>query len=384
MSLKVLMVSDVFFPRINGVSTSIQTFRRTLGRHGVETRIVAPSYAPGEDVDGIVRVAGRRVPRDPEDRLASWRAIRDAVHAEAGNADLIHIQTPFMAHYAGVRAARARRLPTLSTYHTLFEEYLRHYAPFVPANWLRAAARRLSRAQCNAVDAVVVPSSAMRQRLGEYGVSAPMHVLPTGIPLDQFRHGDRARFRSRHGIPAEQPVALYVGRVAFEKNLDFLLDAFALARQRRPDLLLLVTGEGPALPDLRRQAERLGLAASVRFLGYMDREGELPDCYAAADVFTFCSRTETQGLVLLEAMALGLPAVALAAMGTCDILGPGRGCLAPADDRQAFADALLQVIDHPELRQRLSAEARAYAGEWSDDAMAARLAGLYHQLKAAA
>lgn len=380
MSVKVVMVSDVFFPRINGVSTSMQTLRRTIGRYGVEVRLVVPSYGHDEPEQGVVRVPGRKVPRDPEDRLVQRRAMRSAVMTEAKRADLIHIQTPFMAHYASVRAARALGRPTLITYHTLFEEYLRHYAPFLPASWLRAWARDLSRSQCNAVDAVVVPSTAMRQRLIEYGVGTDLHVLPTGIPLRQFTRGDGARFRAKHGIPPNQPVALYVGRVAFEKNLDFLLDAFALAHHQRPDLLLLVTGEGPALPALRRQAEQLGLTDSVRFLGYLDRDGELPDCYAAANVFTFSSRTETQGLVLLEAMAQGLPVVALAAMGTHDILDPGRGCLVPDDDRQSFADALLRLIREPELARRLATEAVAFAGDWSDETMAARMAHLYRQV----
>jgi 1,2-diacylglycerol 3-alpha-glucosyltransferase len=379
MPLNVLMVSDVFFPRINGVSTSMQTFRHALLQHDIRVRIVAPDYGNHGAEDDIVRVAGRTVPRDPEDRLVSWRAIRDTVHTEAKRADLIHIQTPFMAHYAGVRAARAHALPVMATYHTLFEEYLRHYAPFIPANWLRAAARRLSRTQGNAVDALVVPSIAMHQRLTEYGVQSAMHVLPTGIPLQQFSKGDGAAFRARHGIAPDRPVALYVGRVAFEKNLDFLLDAFAIAQRQRPDLLLLVTGEGPALANLRRQTEQLGLTEAVRFMGYMDRQGELLDCYAAAQVFAFSSRTETQGLVLLEAMALGVPVVALAAMGTCDILNPGQGCLVPKDDRTDFAAALLRIINEPDLALRLAEQARRVSLLWSDTAMAERLAQLYHQ-----
>lgn len=383
MSMKVVMVSDVYFPRINGVSTSMQTFRSSLGRFGIEVRIVAPDYGDAADQGdaGIVRVPGRAVPRDPEDRLVKWRAMRGTLRTEARRADLVHIQTPFLAHYAGIKAARMHHRPTLTTYHTLFEEYLRHYAPFVPDRWLRAAARGLSRAQCNAVDAVIVPSTAMRERLLDYGVATPLHVLPTGIPLAQFNHGDRKSFRDRLGIPDEQPVALYVGRVAFEKNLDFLLDAFALVHARRPDLLLLVTGEGPALPDLRAQARRMGLGGAVRFLGYIDRATELPNCYAAADAFVFASRTETQGLVLLEAMAQGLPVVALSAMGTRDILGPGRGCLAPADNRQAFADALLHLMNDPDLRRQLSVEAREFAREWSDETMARRLAELYRSLR---
>ncbi|HEX6733276.1 MAG TPA: glycosyltransferase, partial [Azonexus sp.] len=222
--MRVLMVSDVYFPRVNGVSTSIETFRRTLAACGVEIRLVVPRYGAEAEVQGVVRVPGRALPGDPEDRLVGWRAMHRAVLAAAQGCDLIHIQTPFVAHYAGLAAARRLGLPVLATYHTLFEEYLQHYAPWLPAGWLQRQARAFSRRQCNALDAVVVPSTAMRTRLAEYGVTVPLHVLPTGIPLDRFATGHGASFRFRHGIPARRPVALFVGRVAHEKNIGFLLE----------------------------------------------------------------------------------------------------------------------------------------------------------------
>jgi glycosyltransferase involved in cell wall biosynthesis len=375
--MRVLMVSDVYFPRINGVSTSIETFRHTLGDEGVEVRVVAPRYNDEPDDPHVARVPGRPVPRDPEDRIVAWRAMWDTVRRHAAECDLVHIQTPFAAHYAGLRAARREGVPVLATYHTLFEEYLHHYAPFLPARGLRALARQLSRRQCNALDAVVVPSAAMQARLSDYGVRRPIHVLPTGIPLARFAGGNRARFRAAHGIGPERPVALFVGRVAHEKNIGFLLEMAAEAVKRRPDLLLLVAGEGPALAGLRAQAAQLGLDGAVRFTGYLDRHRDLPDCYAAADVFVFASRTETQGLVLLEAMAMGLPVVALAHMGTVDILAPRRGCRVPEETPAAFASAVVDILSDDGLRARLGREARACAGSWSDAAMARRLADLY-------
>jgi glycosyltransferase involved in cell wall biosynthesis len=207
-----------------------------------------------------------------------------------------------------------------------------------------------------------------------------MHVLPTGIPLERFASGDRARFRRAHGVAETRPTALFVGRVAHEKNIGFLLDAVAVARREVPDLLFLITGEGPAEKALKAQTQRLGLGDAVRFLGYLDRRHALPDCYAAADVFIFASRTETQGLVLLEAMAMGLPVVALAAMGTRDILEAGRGCRVAADDLSSFAAELVRVCRNADLRAELAAEARSYAREWADERMAGRLAELYRRL----
>lgn len=380
--MRVLMVSDVYFPRVNGVSTSIETFRRTLGDQGVEVRLVVPRYGDEPEAEGIVRVKGRPVLGDPEDRLVAWRAMHTSVLAAAKGCDLIHVQTPFIAHYAGLKAGRSLGLPVVATYHTLFEEYIEYYAPFLPGGWLRQQARRLSKRQCNALDAVVVPSSAMRQRLDAYGVSVPMHVLPTGIPLSQFAGGDGVAFRQLHGIDLARPVALFVGRVAHEKNIAFLFEALQHAHRQLPELILMVAGEGPALSELRKMAERLGLAESIRFVGYLDRKTGLPACYAAANAFVFASRTETQGLVLLEAMAAGLPVIALSEMGTADILDAGRGCFTPPDDAKAFGEIMGRILANPDAWGHLAAEARAYAAEWSDEAMAGRLAALYQQLLA--
>jgi len=380
------MISDVYFPRVNGVSTSIQTFRRELDALGLETRLIAPEYPSSfADEAGILRIPSSRLPLDPEDRRMHGGAIRAAAERLARERfDVVHIQTPFVAHYLGLELARRFGVPAIESYHTFFEEYLFHYVPFLPKGWLRAAARRFSRTQGNSVAALVVPSTAMREVLGSYGVTAPMHVIPTGIPLADFSGGDGARFRMRLGVAAGTPLLLFVGRVAHEKNIGFLLRALQLARQQVPALEMVIAGEGPAESSLRRETAQLGLEARVHFVGYLDRKGALLDCYAAADAFVFASRTETQGLVLLEAMAVGLPVVSTAVMGTRDIVGPRRGALVPEDDERAFAGEIVRLIGDPALRAALSGEAREYAREWHADALARRMAALYAEVIAAA
>src|SRR5690606_23897238 len=248
-----------------------------------------------------------------------------------------------------------------------------------PAGALRALARRVSRAQCNAVDSVVVPSTAMHERLAGYGVHTPMEILPTGVPVRDFAAGDGLHFRRLYDIPEHAPMALYIGRVAHEKNIGFLLEVAALLRARHPGFVLVIAGEGPAAPSLQQRVLRDGLARTVRFVGYLERRKRLPDCYAAADVFVFASRTETQGLVLLEAMAAGLPVVALASMGTTDILSPQRGARIAPDSPEGFATVVEDVIANGRLRKQLATEARSYAREWADTVMAERLAALYRR-----
>ena len=143
-----------------------------------------------------------------------------------------------------------------------------------------------------------------------------------------------------------------------------------------------MAGEGPALPALREEARRLGLSEQVNFVGYLDRRNGLRDCYHAADAFVFASRTETQGLVLLEAMAQGVPVVALAAMGTRDIIMPQRGAVAAPDHVEGFAACLVGVLGDQSRRTALSAEARAFALEWSAAERAREVADIYRSLLA--
>lgn len=383
--LHVLMVSDVYFPRINGVSTSIQTFRTALARLGVRVTVVAPDY-PGTDREAdadedIVRLPSRAVPLDPEDRLMQLSSLVDLDRRLASaDYDVVHVQTPFAAHYAGLRLARARGIPCIATYHTHFEEYLCHYIRFLPRSALRAAARWLARHQCNALDSVVVPSQPMAATLRDYGVTQPLHVIATGLPESQFVRGDGRRFRQAWGIAPERKLALFVGRAAFEKNIGFLLEMIALARRQQPQLILVIAGEGPALPALRRQAAALCVEDHVRFVGYLPREGGLRDCYAAADVFTFASHTETQGLVLLEAMAIGLPVLAIPALGAAEIILPRRGAVAAADTPEAFAAQLVALLDRPAKLAAMADDAVDFAREWDAATQGARLAALYREL----
>lgn len=382
--MNVLMVSDVYFPRVNGVSTSIETFRTRLQRSGHRVSLIVPSYGKADEVENssdTLRIRSRKVPFDPEDRCMSYGEIAGMVPAlRRQSFDLVHIQTPFVAHYAGVRLARELGLPCVATYHTFFEEYLFHYVRFMPREWLRGAARRFSRLQCADYTALLVPSSAMRDQLAGYGVTTPMTVLPTGIPLERFAAGDGADFRQRYGIAAQRKLALFVGRVAHEKNIGFLLEVAARVRIAVPDFLLLVAGEGPAREAITRQSEELGLSTHVKFVGYLDRHHELANCYAAADAFVFASRTETQGLVLLEAMAMGIPVVGLAVMGTRDILLPQRGALIAEDEVDDFARQVIRLMEDPQLRRDLALDARQYAAEWSAERLAGRLEDFYREI----
>lgn len=381
--MNILMLSDVYFPRVNGVSTSIATFRRELETLGHQVHLLAPAYpTAGASEAGITRIPARYLFADPEDRMMRRGALLDLTAELAErDIDILHIQTPFVAHHAGVRLARRLGVPRIETYHTFFEEYLYHYLPWMPPALTRFAARRFSAMQCNDLDGLVVPSSAMAERLRLYGVRTPTRIIPTGIDPEHLQGGDGAAFRRRLGIAPERPTLVHVGRIAYEKNIDFLLHMLDRVRKALPDVLLIIAGEGPALHHLKRLGRQLGLDDHLRFVGYLDREQALLDCYRAGDAFVFASRTETQGLVLLEALALGVPVVSTAVMGTRDILAREHGgALIAEDDTQDFADKVLHLLRDAELRARLAREAPTHAAQWNAAHQARRLETFYRDI----
>jgi glycosyltransferase involved in cell wall biosynthesis len=380
--MKILFISDVYFPRINGVSTSIETFRHELRKIGHTVHLIAPDY-PGSSSDesDIMRVPSRQLPFDPEDRLMKFNWVM--AHLEklrSEHYDIIHIQTPFVAHYLGIKLSRLLSIPCIETYHTFFEEYLHHYIPFVPKALMGTVARRFSRHQGNSLDGMVVPSRPMMEVLRNYGVTTHAEVIPTGLEPESFEPGNGDDFRMKYGIALNRPMLLFVGRVAHEKNIGFLLHVVDRVRKSIPEVLLLIAGAGPAREGLEHEVNKSGLSQNVMFIGYLDRHTELNSCYHSADIFVFSSRTETQGLVLLEAMAQGVPVVSTAEMGTRDVLREGAGVWIAKEELQDFSGKVIMMLGDAGVRARLGEAGREYAHGWSASKQAERMLDFYQSV----
>ena len=381
--MKILFISDVYFPRINGVSTSIRTFVLQMQNLGHEVHLIAPDYdVVTEDEAWIKRIPARSIYFDPEDKLMKYgEAVKLLPALEQEKYDIIHVHTPFVAHYLGLKLAAQLNIPCIETYHTFFEDYLHHYLPWMPKSIARGIARMISKRQCNAVDAIVAPSNPMLDVLRKYGVNVLSEVIPTGLQDSSFAAADGQAFRLKYGIPLDRPMLLYVGRVAFEKNIDFLLEMTKLLAEKRPDVLLVVTGEGPAEASLHKLAKTLEIEKNVQFIGYLDRNKELNACYESADIFVFASKSETQGLVLLEAMAQATPVVAIAELGTASILIEGKGALIAPDDTAQFAERVHQLLLNPEHRFELGNRAKNYAlDKWTATLQAQRMIKFYEEI----
>ena len=386
--MNILMVSDVYFPRVNGVSSSIRTFARELKRLGHNVTIVAPDYGENGDDNAefdMIRLPSRVIFFDPEDRLIRGSAIASAIEELAQQSwDVVHIHTPFRAHQLGVKLAKRLKRPTVESYHTFFEEYVGVYLPWLPKSMSRFAARYFSRSLCHGVDHLIVPSDEMTQVLKRYGIVTPSSVIPTGIHLEEFRGGDGARFRHAHGIADDQPTLVTVSRLSAEKNIAFLLDVARALVEEFPRLAFILAGEGPDSERLKRHAEAIGLRDHVVFVGNLDRRTTLLDCYKAGDVFVFASPTETQGLVLLEAMSLGVPIVSTAVMGTATVLRHAKSARVSREDVREFAENVAVLLRSAQERKALADAGPNDAAAWSAPVLMERVVQLYHDLSAQA
>lgn len=378
--MNILFISDVFFPRVNGVSTSINTFATELRALGHQVTLIAPSYTDEDkQEEWIVRVPSHKIYFDPEDRLMNFGKLKALLPwIRDKHFDVIHIHTPFTAHYVGIHFGKKLDIPVVETYHTFFEDYLHHYLPFIPQFISRKLARTISRRQCNAVDGIVSPSKPMLDVLKQYGIKTPAEVVATGLDDSSFANVDGDHFRMSHDIPLTQPVLLFVGRVAHEKNIGFLLEMHVELIKKHSDALLVITGEGPAEESIKHSIDKLGISNKVRMIGYLDRSHELIACYKAADIFVFASKSETQGLVLLEAMAQGTAVVAIAELGTKSILIEGEGVLIAKDDINDFADKVSVLLSDAPKRQMIGEKGRQYAQEkWGAGVLAKKVAKFY-------
>lgn len=380
--MNILMVSDVYFPRVNGVSTSIDTFRREFIAKGHKVWLIAPDYyIPSEDESHIIRIPSYYLILDPEDRMMRYgHALKHLDELRKEKFDIIHIQTPFVAHYLGLKLSRELGIPKIETYHTHFEEYFYHYVPLLPRPLMRYLARSFASHQCNQLNGMAVPSMPMLDVLRHYGITTQAEIIPTGLQPDRFEYGDGMRFRQKHGIGLDRPVMLFVGRVAHEKNIGFLLKVTQRVKKDIKDVLFVIAGEGPALESLQNETKRLGLENNVLFIGYLDRNTELRDCYRCGDIFVFSSRTETQGLVLLEAMAQGIPLVSTAEMGAKSVLTEGLGVHISSEDVEEFSHKAIALLKDPEKRKNLGAMGHNYSRQWSASSLADKMLEFYGKI----
>lgn len=290
-----------------------------------------------------------------------------------GKYDLLHLQTPFSIGLIGLVVAKLRGIPCLFHHHTLWEEYV-DYLP-LPAALTSKISVLYCRIFANLCGGVISPSEEVRSRFKAQGVQRPISVIPTGIQASDFQ-GGRVRPEWKEG----HEVCLYIGRLAHEKSIDVVLEVFVRLHAQRPSTRLWVVGDGPAREALERQASELGLGEVCRFFGFVERRS-LRDFLASARLFLFASLTETQGLVILEAQAAGVPVVARRASGVNEAVEVGQtGYLLDPGDEEAMVQSSLKLLSDERLYREFSDNAVEWAECFSVERMGEALEQVYSEL----
>ena len=357
--MRIGLFTNNYLPFCGGVTISVETLRRGLERRGHEVWIVAPRF-PGAAADGprVIRVPSVPAATYPEFALAIPWLPRLARRVRALDLDVFHAHHPFLLGPAARRLARRAGRPLVFTYHTRYEKYA-HYVPLT-RSLVEAAALGLSTRFAARADAVLAPSGVVRDLLRTRGVTTPVAVVPTGVDLARFRPGDKVEARRRLGLTPDAPLVLYVGRLDREKSVDRVLLAFERLAGTLPRARLVLVGQGKESEPLRRLAGRLSTSDRIHFAGVRDHDA-LPAWYQAADVFLFASETETQGLVLAEAAACGLPAVAVMAPGCDEVVRDGDSGILTKADPASLAEAAIGLLLDAERRAAMGLRARQVA-----------------------
>ncbi|MEW6541695.1 MAG: glycosyltransferase family 4 protein [Bacillota bacterium] len=378
--MRVAVFTDSYRPYTSGVVRSIETFSEELLALGHQVYIFAPRYGQVHArEESIFRFYSVPSPTNPGYNIAIPISLRLKGTLKQLKVDIIHVHSPFMLGRLGARCARDLGLPLVFTYHTLYDQYV-HYLP-VARNLTRKMTQKLSAQFCNRCDMVLVPTWVIGEYIRGLGVQVPVTKLPTGIKIEDFQQGDPRWLRERYGIAAEEKVLLFVGRMGQEKNIDFLLRAYrqVLDGPRKTPVRLVLVGGGPETGNLKLLARALGIGERTVFTGPLAGR-DVASCYAGADLFVFASVTETQGLVIGEAKAAGVPAVAVDAFGVAEMVSHGEDGFLTGLSEEAFAERILLLLSDDELHRRMAAAARKNARELSAGVLAAQLESLYRRL----
>ena len=370
--MRVGFFTEVYHPIVNGIVASVDGLACGLRALGHQVYCFAPRVPGYEERDEpVFRMPSLPLPTSTPYRLTLPLVSRRNRRAVINRLDVLHAHSPFVTGWMAVRYARRLRIPLVYTYHTQLEEYA-HYVPFEPQATRRAAST-LTRSFSNLADAVIVPTPSMREHLLDLGVTVRVEVIPSGIDLAQFGSGTRsAALRRSLGVREGERLLLFVSRLAREKNVDLLLDA---VRESRVPVRLVIGGDGPERAALEARADELRLADRIRFLGALERAA-LPDLYASADAFVFPSITETQGLVLVEALAAGALVIAADAPPVREVLDGAGRLVGPT--ARSFARAFEEVPLAPDAQE--TAKAVAAAARYGIDRQARSASALYEDL----
>jgi len=383
--MRIGFFSDTYLPVVHGVTISMETFRNELEKMGHEVYIYTTEIPGYKDSNPrVFRFKSVRVFKKPElrnaiDFLPVNHSLNDVIDFPL---DVIHAHTPFSLGVLAKFISKKQKIPLIYTHHTHYPEYVKAYLK--EAHLLPYLAKVYSRWFCNISNVVIAPSLKIKKLLYSYGVKKhiPIHVLPTGIDINKFKPSARIRssMRKKLKISSDKKILIHVGRIGEEKNVEFVVKAFAEIKKAYDNVLLMMVGDGYFLGRLKEIVDELGLKNSVLFTGTVPYE-DIVAYYQASDIFVFASLTDTQGIVILEAMGCGLPIVTIKDDAFSDIITDGQeGFMIENQSVKVFAQRVSEILKNKELYENFSSLARKHVVNFSKERTAEKLEEIYNNL----
>ncbi len=379
--MRIIMMTNTYLPHVGGVARSVSFFVTELRKRGHKVLVVAPQFKgmPKEEED-VLRIPALQNFNGSDFSVIIGTPPRLLSRLKKLRPQIIHSHHPFLLGSTALRAAARFQLPLVFTHHTMYEQYTHYVSENFPR--MRQFVADLSTGYANLCNQVVAPSQSVASILRERGVEVPISIIPTGIDTAGYEQGDGAAWRSFLGIKPEARVIGFVSRLAPEKNLGFLAPAVAEAiKNSSSEIHFLVVGDGPSAEEIEQIFQEAGIADRLHLTGKLQGRN-LVDAYHAMDIFTFASKSETQGLVLAEAMAAGLPVVALDAPGVREVVADKQNGLLLKEEKQSeFAGSINQLLDYSaEKMEEMRQAARRTAKGFSAETCTEKLIALYNSL----
>lgn len=375
--MRIGQMTEVYKPVINGVTNFISLHKRTLESWGHKVFVFTLGDEDYED-DELYVIRSPAIPLSDTGYHLSFRFSHRA-RKKIKTMDVLHVHHPFISGRQAISMGKRYNIPVVYTNHTRYHIQARYYIPFIPEEFSVAFLEAYIPHFAEQCDLVVAPSRGIKRALQDLGVTCNIEVIPNGVDVAQFQHPRAPLSKRAMGLSDHALVAITVGRLGPEKNLPFLLRAFTNIAGDVPDLHLVVIGKGPEEEYLAEMVHLLGLSSRVHLVGAVPYE-QIPNWLAMADFFVFASVSESHPLVVLEAMAAGLPVLGIPCPGVEDTVVDGVNGLLSPEDRDVFAALMRRLATEPALRAKLAAGARSTCGQYDIRRTSATLLAHYERL----
>jgi len=361
--MRIGMMTDAYKPHVSGITNVIALSKQFLEEAGHEVFVFTfggDDYQ--DDEPNIIRTRG--VPLIDTGYVVNLRYNSQAQEI-LQTMDIVHVHHPFASGRLAIRYSKGRGIPIVFTNHTRYDLYTQAYLPMVPEALGDAFLRAYMPSFCKSCQLVIAPSYGLKNVLISLGVETPITVIPNGVDIKPFRSLEHPIPREELGFAQEDVILTYMGRIGPEKNLPFLMRAFAGITKTYDHVGLLVIGDGAERENLEDRARVMGIENRVHFTGMVPYQ-DLPAYLAAADAFVTASISEVHPLSVIEALASGLPVVGIQSPGVGDTIQDGvTGYLAQEEDLAEFTAKLSRIITDGENREKMSQQAILAASEYA-------------------